>query len=306
VETGSSFIDNVRALAAVKVNMRVLHDRFRPDTRASLFGRDLSMPVLGAAVAGAALNYGSVLTEADLAGSMVEGCVREGTVSMTGDGPDMAVLKIGLEAIKAAGGQGIPIIKPLPNKTIIEKIRVAEDHGVMAVGIDVDAAGFLNMVLAGAPVGPKPLDDLLEITASTKLPVILKGIMTPSDAEIAVRAGAAAIVVSNHGGRALDHTPGVAWVLPEIVRVVGGKIAVLADGGVRRGIDVLKYLALGADAVLVGRPLALGAVGARAEGVALTLQAIRSELVRAMILTGSGNVGEITGRVLAQRRLTQQ
>ena len=110
--------------------------------------------------------------------------------------------------------------------------------------------------------------------------------MCVEDALAAREAGAAAIVVSNHGGRVLDHTPGTAEVLPEIARAVRHDLVVLADGGVRRGVDVVKMLALGAHAVLVGRPLAIGAMGGGAEGVRLTLEQIRNELKVAMILTG--------------------
>ena len=109
--------------------------------------------------------------------------------------------------------------------------------------------------------------------------------MTPDEAEIAVAAGAAGIVVSNHGGRILDHTPGAAEVLPAIARAVRGRAVVLADGGVRTGVDVLKYLALGADAVLIGRPLVVGAFGGGAEGVALLLRKLQAELTSAMPFT---------------------
>ena len=97
--------------------------------------------------------------------------------------------------------------------------------------------------------------------------------MTPDEAEIAVEVNAAAIVVSNHGGRVLDHTPGAADVLPEIAGRVKGKITILADGGVRTGADVLKLLALGADAVLIGRPLVI--VPLEAAGTELPFYSIK-------------------------------
>jgi isopentenyl diphosphate isomerase/L-lactate dehydrogenase-like FMN-dependent dehydrogenase len=161
------------------------------------------------------------------------------------------------------------------------------------VGIDVDAAGILPMRAAGQPVGPKTVAELKELVRSTPLPLILKGIMCLEDALAAREAGAAAIVVSNHGGRVLDHTPGTAEVLPQIARAVRGDMVVLADGGVRSGVDALKMLALGAHAVLVGRPLAVGAVGAGAEGVRLILEQMRSELKVAMIYTGCAGVSDI-------------
>ncbi len=133
---------------------------------------------------------------------------------------------------------------------------------------------------------------------STSLPLILKGIMCVEDAVAAREAGVAAIVVSNHGGRVLDHTPGTAEVLPHVARAVGRDMTVLADGGVRSGVDALKMIALGAHGVLVGRPLAVGAVGAGAEGVRLILEQMRNELKVAMIYTGCASVCEIGEQVL--------
>lgn len=298
IGTGAGFIRNAEALAEIKLNMRVLHDVAEPELGVTLFGIPLELPVLGAPVAGVKINFREIISEADLAAAMVGGCLDAGTLAMTGDGGHPEVFESGIAAIREAGGRGIPIIKPGPNGDIIRKFRAAEAAGAPAVGIDVDAAGLVNMRLLGAPVGPKSPQDVRELAESTSLPLILKGIMTPDEAEIAAECGAAAIVVSNHGGRALDHTPGVAEVLPGIARAVKGRIIVFADGAVRSGVDVLKYLALGADAVLVGRPLAVGAFGAGRAGVARTVAAIRDELRVAMILTGSPRIRAIGPQVL--------
>lgn len=122
--------------------------------------------------------------------------------------------------------------------------------------------------------------------------------MTVDEAVKCVEIGAKAIVISNHGGRVLDHTPGVANVLPEIAKAVKGKITVLADGGVRSGTDVLKMLALGADGVLVGRPLIMGAYGGGTEGVKTIIEKYTSELKAAMILTGCKSITEIRPEIL--------
>jgi isopentenyl diphosphate isomerase/L-lactate dehydrogenase-like FMN-dependent dehydrogenase len=164
--------------------------------------------------------------------------------------------------------------------------------------VDVDAAGILGMVRAGQYVGPRPADAWAEIARQVGISFILKGIMTPDEAEKAVDAGVSAIVVSNHGGRVLDHTPGTADVLPAIAERVKGSITILADGGVRSGYDVLKMLALGADAVLVGRPMAIAAVGGGAESVSFLLRQYADQLLSAMILTGCGDLSEITPDVL--------
>lgn len=298
VGRGRSFINNYKALASLRLKMRVVHAAHDPDTSMTLWGRKLAMPILGAAVAGAKMNFKGVVTEEEMDSAFILGARQAGTVAMTGDGPDPDLYPAGLRVIQAAGGQGIPITKPRDQTTVIGHLREAEEAGCLAVGIDVDAAGILPMRAAGHPVGPKSVEQLRELVKSTRLPLILKGIMCVEDALGACEAGAAAIVVSNHGGRVLDDTPGTAEVLPEIARAVKNDLVVMADGGVRRGVDVLKMLALGAHAVLVGRPLAIGAIGAGAEGVRLTLEQLHNELKSAMVFTGCAHLGEIGAEVL--------
>jgi tRNA-dihydrouridine synthase len=217
---------------------------------------------------------------------------------MTGDGPNAAVFDEGLKALQAEGGMGIPIIKPRETDKIVELARRAAAAGAPAFGVDIDAAALINMTNAGQPVGPKTRADLAYIKKHTTIPFIVKGIMTPDDAEACAVAGVDAIVVSNHGGRALDGTPGTAETLPFIADTVSGQMTILVDGGIRSGADVLKMLALGADAVLLGRPLAISAVGGGAEGVAMMLNKIAGELQAAMVLTGSPDVAEISAEVL--------
>jgi 4-hydroxymandelate oxidase len=134
----------------------------------------------------------------------------------------------------------------------------------------------------------------------TDLPLILKGIMTPDEAQLAVDVGAKGIVVSNHGGRVMDHLPGTAAVLPAIAEKVKGQITILVDGGIRDGIDVLKMLALGADAVMIGRPLAVAVLGGGREGARFYLESLKSELYSAMILTGCNSIDSIGRHILYQ------
>ncbi|WP_258358804.1 alpha-hydroxy-acid oxidizing protein [Moorella sulfitireducens] len=298
IGTGAAFRNNIAALAAWQVNMRVLHDHKDQVLGLRLFGRKLAFPILGAAVAGARVNFQGRLGEEELARAFVLGAAEAGSLSFTGDGPLPELMDAGLGAIKAAGGRGIPVIKPREDAEIVSLIRRAEDAGAVAVGIDVDAAGLVNMTGAGQLVEPKTVEQIARIAAATPLPLVLKGVMTVADAEAAVAGGAAAIVVSNHGGRALDHTPGTAAVLPEIAAAVSDRIIVLADGGVRSGVDVLKMLALGARAVLVGRPLAIAAIGGGAAGVRLQLEALADDLAVAMRLTGCGDLGDIGPELL--------
>ena len=299
VGTGASFIANVEALAAIRLTMRVIHDVSEPDISFELFGHQLSMPILAAPLAGVSPNMRDAITEEELALAMVGGSTAAGSIGFTGDGPNPVHFSAGLEAVKAHGGRGIPIVKPRPAQEILKRVRQAEQAGAWAVGVDVDAAGILNMVRAGQPVGPKSAQEWAEIITATDLPFVLKGIMTVEDAEASAEAGAAAIVVSNHGGRVLDHTPGTAEVLPDIAKAVRGDVTVLVDGGVRSGVDVLKMLALGADAVLVGRPLAIAAVGGGAEGVSMTLEQYADQLRSAMILTGCASLDRMNNSILS-------
>ncbi|MEW6697415.1 MAG: alpha-hydroxy-acid oxidizing protein [Bacillota bacterium] len=296
--TGVSFRNNLTALASYSLNMRTLHGAKDPSTETELFGTKLSSPIMAAPMTGTPYNMGPVITEREFIGMIVSGSKQAGTLGWSGDGADPAMYTSGLEAIAAEEGFGIPVIKPREQKVIIECIRRAEAAGAKAVGVDIDGAGLVTMALKGQPVGPKTLEEIKELVASTKLPFILKGIMTVDEAEQAVEIGTGAIVVSNHGGRILDCTPGAADVLPAIAAAVKGKVTILADGGVRTGVDVLKLLALGADGVLVGRPLVIGAYGGGAEGVKMLLNKMAAELKQAMILTGCSTIQDINQRVI--------
>lgn len=298
VGSGSSFTANIDALAERRLNMRTIHAVREVDTRLSLFGMDLAMPIIGAPMTGVSYNFGGGMTEREFTDCMIDGARQAGTLGMTGDGADPVMFDSGIDSIRKTGGRGIPFIKPRAQGEIIRLLRKAEAAGVPAVGIDIDGAGLVTMALKGQPVGPKTIDELREVIGSTRLPFILKGIMTVAEAELAVEAGAAALVVSNHGGRVLDGTPGVADVLPDIAAAVKGRVTILADGGLRSGADILKYLALGAEAVLVGRPLVVGAFGGGSEGVAFLLNMLKGELVQAMLLTGVADVKKVGSEVL--------
>jgi hypothetical protein len=290
--TGSSFMSNVSALAAVRFNMRLIHGAEMPDTSTTLLGRTLSMPVLAAPIGGVSFNMGGKITEQEYCDAVLGGCVDRGVIGCCGDGVPPFIHESGFASIQALGGAGIPFIKPWDDNELYEKLDRAVATGADTVGMDIDAAGLVTLRLMGRPVGPKPLDKLKDIISHVPAKFILKGVMTPDDAHRALDAGAAGIVVSNHGGRVLDHTPGTAEALPAVAAAVKGQIAILVDGGVRTGGDVLKMLALGADAVLIGRPFCTAALGGLREGVGKYLDQVRGELVQAMILTGCASVGD--------------
>jgi 4-hydroxymandelate oxidase len=143
--------------------------------------------------------------------------------------------------------------------------------------------------------------DLEWLQSISSLPVVLKGIMTAADAKLAVEHAVSAVVVSNHGGQAFEHGPATAEVLPEIVEAVGGRIELLVDGGIRNGGDVFRALALGARAVLIGRPNVWGLAVAGAAGAARVLTVLGEELETLMAQTGARTVSEIDRTMISRR-----
>jgi isopentenyl diphosphate isomerase/L-lactate dehydrogenase-like FMN-dependent dehydrogenase len=137
-------------------------------------------------------------------------------------------------------------------------------------------------------------DDLAWLRSLSPLPLVLKGILSPADARLAVAHGAAGIVVSNHGGRQLDGAPAAITMLPRIADAVGDQLELLLDGGVRRGTDVLKALALGARAVLLGRPVLWGLALGGERGVTAVLELLRAELALALALAGCPDVTKVS------------
>ena len=297
--SGGSFAANHAALQALHINLRTIHDAQNPSTSLQLFGRTLATPILAAPMTGASYNCGDGLDEAGFVQALVQGAEAAGSLGWTGDASDLTLFEAAIQAAKGSRQGVVSIVKPRNDlEEIAVRFRRAEAAGAIALGIDMDGAGLVTMALQGQPVGPKTLDQLKAIRALTKLPFVAKGIMTADEAQLCYEAGVDCIVVSNHGGRVLDGCPGAAEVLPEIACALADKLIILADGGVRSGVDALKLLALGAQGVLVGRPLCWGAFAAGAKGVADVLQAFTSQLYQAMIMTGCRDLEAIDRRVL--------
>lgn len=296
--TGSAFMANVEALARYTFNMRLVHDITEPDTSTELLGMKLSMPVLAAPIGGVSFNMGGKRTEEEYITAIIDGCRNGGIIGCTGDGVPPFIIEAALAAIKAAGGHGIPFIKPWEDAELYEKLAKARSTGASIVGMDIDAAGLITLRKMGRPVSPKPLEKLREIITRAGAKFIVKGVMTTEDARLAQQAGAHAIVVSNHGGRVLDHTPGTADVLPKIAAEMKGKLPIIVDGGIRTGADVLKMLALGADAVMIGRPFSVAAIGGLTEGVAKYIETLRTELMQAMVMTGTQSLNQLPADLL--------
>ncbi|WP_433336689.1 alpha-hydroxy acid oxidase [Spirillospora sp. CA-294931] len=153
-----------------------------------------------------------------------------------------------------------------------------------------DGDGRVRPIVMSPELTWEHLGLLREMTA---LPIVLKGVLHPADARTAVGHGVAALMVSNHGGRQLDTVPAAVEALPEVVAAVGGAVPVLLDGGVRRGTDVLKALALGADAVAVGRPVIWGLAADGERGAARVLEILRAEVEESLTLCGCGSVRDL-------------
>ncbi len=304
IGTGDSFRRNIQALHNFRIVTRLIHNVHEPDTRTTFFERTLSLPVLIAPVTGSVTNMGGAIEELEYNRAVVRGSLNAGSITFVGDGASPEKYKIGLQALSECGGEAIPIFKPrADNGEIIKRIHAAEEAGALAVGIDIDAIVFKTMAMKQQAVAARNLNDLKKLVSSTSLPFILKGILNPEDARLAVEAGAKGIIISNHGGRVLDGMAGSMDVLESIVDEVRGEITILIDGGFRSGTDIVKALALGADLVCIGRPVAIAAVGMGTNGVSFYLQHLKEDLRRTMILTGFQDIPSIDGSII--RRLNQ-
>lgn len=301
IGSGASFHNNVIALKNYKLKMKLIGNHFEADTSYDFFGNKLSMPIMGGSVAGVNSFGGSeVITEKEFCRAVVLGCMEAGTVGWRGDTYTYSLKNsYGLDSIAEADGWGVKIVKPRDQEIIKQFYQKAEKVGCIAVGTDIDGCGSFAMSSHDQPVFRKSLDDIRFLVDSTNLPVIIKGIMCIDDALDAVKAGASAIVISNHGGRVLDHTLGTATVLEEIVPKVKGKTKIFVDGGVRTGYDVLKMLALGAEAVLIGRDIVRAAIGAGIEGVKIHMEYLQKTLAKAMKMTDCNTLKDISPTILS-------
>lgn len=286
--SGMSFQNNFTALQRVRLVMRTLHDVTKADPSTTIFGHKISFPVVAAPMGPAATRFGKGMPVTDWFEALIGGCNAAGTLGSVGDDPRYPRddVKGRLEILKRFKGKAMYNSKPAPNPIILEWMPLIEESGAAWLSIDVDS-------------GPKSVTELRELVKAFRMPIVVKGVMTLEDALKCVDAGVAGIAVSNHGGRRLDHTPGTAEVLPAIARELKGKIPILADGSVQSGYDVLKYLALGADAVMVGRHILRAAYGGGAEGVALFMNRMRGEFERAMVLTGVSSVRNISSSIVS-------
>lgn len=303
--SGLSFQNNFRGLQNVHLKLRPLNgvsnqDK-KPDTSTVIFGQKLSLPAVAAPIAGSGANFRHLLPDAEYYDRIIGGCVDAGTMGAIGDGQSdkMDVVRGRYEVIAKYHGKAIAGIKPRPQQNLLEIVKLAEDANAWIITVDIDSAGRYKGDRREVAVEPKTVAQLRQIVRATRIPVVVKGITTPEDAQQALEAGAAGICVSNHGGRVLDHTPGTAEVLPAVADKVKGKTVIFVDGCVHYGTDVLKYLALGADCVMVGRHIVRAAFGDGRPGVGLFMKTMRDELEAAMVVTACLDIHGIGRQILA-------
>lgn len=270
-------------------------DSVLADTGTYLFSRHFSAPVTTAALSH--LNKFCQLAEGrDGMAMMAEGARMADAVCFAGMGtPDE------LARMTDTGASVIKIIKTYRDRDqIYERIRHAEQHGALAVGIDIDHAfnpGLGYDSVEGSDIRPVTLDEIKQLVSSTHLPFIVKGVLSVPDAVKCVQAGVQGMVISHHNGRLNPSVPPL-YMLPEIRKAVGNQLPLFVDCSLQDGKDVFRCIALGANACCIGRPIMTPLKEKGAEGVRDTLNTIAKDLRYVMSMTGKKDIAHISADVL--------
>lgn len=310
---------NIAAFQGIRLRPRVLVDVTHIDLSISILGFKISTPIMIAptalhklahpqgelATARAAADAGTIMFV-----SFSSSCTVE-EIAATGDAVRFLQLyiyqdrNISAEIVRRAervGYKAVVLTVDTPklghreadmrNKLVVPIPGNLE--GLVSVDMDTEKSSGLASYASQTLDSSFTWKDIKWLKSITNLPILMKGILTAEDAELAVQAGAAGIIVSNHGARQLDYSPASITALEEVVHAVRGRVPVLLDGGIRRGTDVFKALALGAQAVLVGRPIVFGLAVKGQSGVKKVLDMLHDELELAMSLSGCCSVKAIT------------
>ena len=306
----------------IRLRPRVMVDPRQIDTTTTVFGQKLNVPILLAPTGG----HRSTHPEGELA--TVRGAGQSGVTMVVSTVSSTAVEEIAAMATEPLWFQ-LYVLRDRPLTGDLVKRAEAAGCKVLCVTVDTATTGPRNRQdrgrLRGIPGGGRGMPhlqgmkrpDTIEsdifssardpnvtwkdvdwLRSITSMPIVLKGVLDPADAERAVEEGVEGIIVSNHGGRNLDTSQATVAALPEIVERVEGRIPILIDGGIRRGTDVLKAIALGARAVLIGRPYRYGLAAGGAPGVARAVNILKRELEMAMANTGRTSIDQIDRSVL--------
>ena len=311
-----SLADNRAAWDRIRLRPRVLVDATSRDLRVSAFGGALEHPIIVAPTAAHRLSH------PDAEGASARGAAAGGALFTLS-----TISSVPMEEVAAAAPEGprwFQLYAPADRGACRELVdrAVAAGYAAVAVTVDLPLPGNRERDLRSGfeidlgvhlppeqPVDPDtgivvlPTFDWAELEwlrSVCPLPLLVKGVLRADDALRAVEAGCEGVWVSNHGGRQLDSSIAGADALPAIAEAVGGRVLLVVDGGVRRGIDVIKGLALGADLVAVGRPVLWGLAVDGADGVQRVIEILRDELSLAMALAGCSTIGEITPDLLAR------
>ena len=290
--TGTVAPRNYEAWQKIYLNMDTIAPNLGVDTSIEIYGEKFDLPAFAAPIGAVTNHYGEKFNEFEYTELMAKGCRQAGIAAFTGDGLNEMFFEAGCTALEKAGF-AVPTVKPWHKDLVFKKIDYAKAHGAKVLFMDIDASGLPFLKSMPPPSGSKSVEELREFVEYAGIPFYLKGIMTVKGAKKALEAGAAGIIVSNHGGRVLDHTPATASVLPAIADAVGAKMEVLVDGGIRTGHDIFKALALGAKAVLIGRPFVVAAYGGQEAGIAAYVQKLKNELADCMAMTGCATLADI-------------
>lgn len=315
LEAGSgnnaSLADNLQSFARIPLMPRMLADVRGGHTRLELFGQQLDHPLLLAPIA-----YQRIFHPEAEPGSVAAADAQGGIAIIS------SLASTTLEAIASAGTrpQWFQLYWQGERERSLRLVQRAIAAGYSAVVFTVDAPvkqaamqlpPQVSAINLGAPLCMPPLssgqspvfdgwmaqaptwDDLAWLREQISVPLLLKGVLHPEDARQALMLGCDGLIVSNHGGRVLDGTPASIDALPAILKEVAGRAPVLLDSGIRSGSDAFKAIALGATALLVGRPYVWGLASAGALGVAHVLRLLRDELEMTMALTGCANLSAI-------------
>lgn len=291
---GDTAVRNYDKWQSIRVNMDTICDGGAVDTTVELFGQKFAYPFFAGPVGAVNLHYSDQYDDISYNKVLVSACAEAGIAAFTGDGVNPMVMEAATAAIKENNGFGVPTVKPWNMDTVKEKMELVRESGAFAAAMDIDAAGLPFLKNMTPPAGSKNVEELAGIAKMAGVPFIVKGVMTVGGALKAKEAGAAAIVVSNHGGRVLDQCPATVEVLEEIADAVGDSVKILVDGGIRSGTDIFKALALGADGVLICRPFVVSVYGGGEEGVKAYIDKLGAELADTMQMCGAHSIAEIT------------
>ncbi len=297
-ETKATFRRNPRAFQQYLFRQQIFHDVSDPDLSIELFGKQLPLPAMTAPVGSFCL----ISKEAER--EVAEGSERVGAMMFTSQ-----AAKFDPKGWRSAAKSPLVFMAYMNRgrQEVAAYAKIAEDLGFAAVGITMDTAKPVKIgdevplsTKDGKPrKGHKSTPKDIEwMKQQVKLPVVVKGIMGADDARIAVNSGADAVIVSNHGGRILDFNRSALEALPEVVDSVGGWVPVLLDSGVRSGGDIVKAMALGAKAVLIGRPVAWGVGAFGATGVERVFNIFTEEMQRVLVMTGVARARDVSKAVL--------